>query len=169
MREGGFVTSGQGDLVKVQFRREIDEDGWPGVASEGLWGRLLPDGLVRLENNPWFVRGIANGDTVRTEIGEDGLRHFAELVEWSGYCVVRVIPWRKGPLAGDRQAVLDLFAAFGITGEGTERPVNIVSLEIPPDADFAAIKRLLVEGERDGRWAYEEGCIGDDWAAAGPG
>ncbi|MCW2503553.1 MAG: hypothetical protein JWO79_1837 [Actinomycetia bacterium] len=34
------MTRAESDLVKAQFRVETDEDGWPPVASEGLWGAL---------------------------------------------------------------------------------------------------------------------------------
>jgi len=43
---------------------------------------------------------------------------------------------------------------------------KLVALDIPPDADLAAITRLLREGEVDGRWGYDEGCIDDRSSAA---
>jgi hypothetical protein len=54
-----------------------------------------------------------------------------------------------------------------VTGEGIEQ-FSLVALDVPPDADSAAVKRLLREGEHDGWWEYEEGCIGDAWEAAEP-
>jgi hypothetical protein len=55
-----------------------------------------------------------------------------------------------------------------VPGEGIEQ-YGMVALDVPPDADLAAVKRLLREGERDGWWEYEEGCTGDAWQAAEPG
>jgi hypothetical protein len=46
------------------------------------------------------------------------------------------------------------------------RNVAAVALTIPPDADLAGIKRILRQGEADGSWAYEEGCISGEWASA---
>ena len=42
----------------------------------------------------------------------------------------------------------------------------MVALDIGPDASLPSIKSLLVSGEADGLWYYEEGCITDDWRAA---
>jgi hypothetical protein len=44
--------------------------------------------------------------------------------------------------------------------------LNLVALAIPPKADLAEIKRILQQGEADGSWDHEEGCIGDEWASA---
>jgi Domain of unknown function (DUF4265) len=55
-----------------------------------------------------------------------------------------------------------------VPGEGIEQ-YGMVALDVPPDADLAAVKRLLREGERDGWWEYEESCTGDAWQAAEPG
>jgi hypothetical protein len=74
-----------------------------------------------------------------------------------------VVPRSEGPIGGDRQAVLDAFAPFGVTGEGMASPVNMVALDIGPDAPLAALKALLVAGESNGSWHYEEGCVNDEW------
>ena len=44
----------------------------------------------------------------------------------------------------------------------------MVALDVPPDVDLAAVKRLLREGTHAGWWEYEEGCIGDAWLAVEP-
>ncbi len=87
---------------------------------------------------------------------------FVERVEWGGNCTVRVIPLRSGPLDASQEAVLEMFVGLGVTGEcaGT---YPIVALTIPPDADARAVKALLRQGEADGRWEYEEGCVSDTW------
>lgn len=45
-----FVTSISGDHVKVHFRMDVDEDGWPPASVESLWAVDLGDGTVRLDN-----------------------------------------------------------------------------------------------------------------------
>lgn len=76
-----------------------------------------------------------------------------------------MIPLRAGTLAGSLQAVLDAFEPLGVSGEGAEPAYPILALDVPPDADWAAIKQLLHEGEADGRWSHEEGCVSDVWIA----
>jgi len=155
-------------FVKVVFELPRDDDGWPPVAREGLWAVPVTSDTVRLENSPWFVRGVANGDLIRVRRGEDGQMWAGERLEWSGYCTIRIIPFREGPLGGSRQRVLDAFTPLGVTGEGIAQ-YGMVALDVPPNVDLAAVKRLLRDGVRDGWWDYEEGCVGDAWLATEPG
>ena len=39
----------------------------------------------------------------------------------------------------------------------------ILALDVPPTAALAEIKALLRDGEREGRWGWEEGCIDERW------
>ncbi|MEV0392166.1 hypothetical protein [Polymorphospora rubra] len=41
-------------------------------------------------------------------------------------------------------------------------------IDVPPDADLHAVRRLPDAGQRDGWWAYEELCVTDTWTAATP-
>jgi len=63
--------------------------------------------------------------------------------------------------------VLDAFAPLGVDGEGLQQ-YGIVALNVPPDVDLGAVKRLLRQGVDDGWWDYEEGCIGQAWLSAAP-
>ncbi|MEU7903429.1 hypothetical protein [Actinoplanes sp. NPDC049118] len=45
---------------------------------------------------------------------------------------------------------------------------GLVVLEVPPSADLAAVRRLLRDGERDGRWTVDELCVTAAWRAAAP-
>lgn len=150
-------------LVHVVFPLEVDASGWPPVSVERVWAEPLGGDRYRIDNAPWFATGVAAGDVVRAVPPEPGSWPvFVESIEWSGNCTIRVIPLEGGALAGDLRAVLDAFAPFGVTGEGAGR-WPIVSLTVPAEADIAAVKRLLDEGERVGTWSYEEGCVGEDW------
>lgn len=154
------------DQVRVCFALEQDVEGWPPVAVERMWATTTRrDNVVVLDNIPFFVRGVACFDVVSVSQDEEGVLWGEKTIRWSGNCTIRVIPFRSGPLHGDRQAVLDAFAPFGVEGEGVEQ-YGLVALNVPADADIVAVKRLLREGEQDKRWAYEEGCVGDAWAEA---
>jgi hypothetical protein len=161
----GSRTAGQ--FIKVIFELPQDDDGWPPAGSEGLWAVPVTPDVVRLDNTPFFVRGVAAGDLIRVRRNDDGQLQADERLQWSGHCTIRIIVFRDGPLSGSPQRILDMFTPLGVTGEGIEQ-FSLVALDIPPDADIAAVKRLLREGERDGSWEYEEGCISDAWEAAEP-
>ena len=151
------------DLVHVVFDLEVDDDGWPPVSGERVWAAPLGSDRFRLENAPWFVRGVAEGDVVRAIASRgDQWPRFVEVVEWSGNCTIRVIPFAAGELAGDQERVLALFTPLGVTGEGAGI-YPIVALTIGPDLDLRAIKTLLRQGSTEGWWEYEEGCVGEEW------
>ena len=47
------MTNISDDHVKLHFRMEPDEDGWPFVSVESRWAVDLGDGTVRLDNTPF--------------------------------------------------------------------------------------------------------------------
>jgi len=154
------------DQVRVCFALEQDVKGWPPVTAERMWATpTSKDNVVVLDNIPFFVRGVACYDVVAVTVDDAGVLWGGKTIKRSGNCTIRVIPFPDGPLHGDRQAVLDAFAPFGVEGEGAEQ-YTLVALNVPANADLVAVKRLLREGESDNRWAYEEGCIGDAWVEA---
>ena len=150
------------EFVKVRFKLQQDDEGWPPVESEGLWAEPLGGDRFRVDNTPWFARNLAADDVVIALAGSDGVLWATERTEWSGRLTIRIIPFSKGPLNGSRQAVLDTFKPLGVSGEGIEE-YNMVALDVPTDADLAAVKRLVQAGEADGRWDYEESCVSDAW------
>jgi Domain of unknown function (DUF4265) len=153
------------DRVKVRFRLEQDADGWPPARSEGVWAIERGDSEYELDNVPWFARGVANGDRVRAEPDQDGVLWVSERLRWSGRYTVRVIPLGEGSSELTLQEIIDAFAPLGVDCEGALPALKIVALDIPPSAALIEIKALLRQGEADGRWGYEEGCIDDHWAS----
>lgn len=81
--------------MRVHFRLEVDGD-WPPVSVESLWAVGQADGTVRLDNVPWFVRGIACGDIVVVEADQGGMLCGGGVVRASENCTVRLIVFRDG-------------------------------------------------------------------------
>ncbi len=121
---------------------------------------------MRVDNIPFLVTGAAEGDLVRFTVDDDGLRWVVERVEWSGNCTIRILPVPTGPLGPSVKAVRQRFAPFGLHAEGFSAELPLVALNVPGDADLAAIKGLLRQGKADGWWEYEEACVGDAWLEA---
>ncbi|MEV7335556.1 DUF4265 domain-containing protein [Streptomyces sp. NPDC094014] len=153
--------------VKVHFRLEVEDD-WPPASVESLWAVDGGDGTVRLDNIPWFVRGIACGDVVATEPDEDGVRWAGEVVRRSENCTIRLIVFRDGGSGPARQSVINTFQQLGVAGEGIER-FGMVALDVPPSADLAKVQRLLKHGVAEEWWDMEEGCITARWRATSVG
>lgn len=160
----GAMTNPEGPYVKVHFRLEIEDD-WPPASVESLWAVDQGDGTARLDNIPWFVRGIACGDVVVTEPDEEGVRWAGEVVRRSDNCTIRLIVLRDGGSGAARQSVVNAFKELGVDGEGIER-FGMVALDVPPVADLAKVQRLLRHGVAKEWWQMEEGCITERWRAA---
>ncbi|MFJ3878392.1 DUF4265 domain-containing protein [Streptomyces sp. NPDC090077] len=159
------MTDISGDHVKIHFRMDVDEDGWPPASVESLWATDLGDGTVRLDNTPWFVRGVASGDVIGVERDGEGVRWAGETVRPSQNCTIRLIVLKGDGSAAARQNVLEAFRRLGTTGEGIER-YRMVALDVPPGADLPRIHELLEHGEALGWWHWEEGCVTAAWHAA---
>jgi Domain of unknown function (DUF4265) len=80
----GSGTAGQ--FIKVIFELPQDDDGWPPAGSEGLWAVPVTSDVARLDNTPFFVRGVATGDLIRVRRNDDGQLQADERLQWSGHC-----------------------------------------------------------------------------------
>ncbi|MEO3767752.1 DUF4265 domain-containing protein [Streptomyces sp. B5E4] len=145
------MTSVRNGHVKVHSRLEVDENGWPPVSVESMWAVDLGDGTVRLDNTPWFARGVASDDIIRVEVDAEGVRWAGETVRASENCTIRLIVLKDGGSGAARQKVLETFHRLGTTGEGLEQ-FRMVALDVPPDADLSRIRRLLEHGDAQGWW-----------------
>lgn len=153
--------------VRVRFSLPDDGSGWPPAVSEGLWAVDLGDGRYRLDNVPFFVRGVACHDTVAATMGDDGHRWATEVLHASGRLTVRVI------VLGEHRAdtvreLRDVAAACGIESETMDIGFgwDLLAFDLPPAADLARFKSFLATGERLERWSYEEGLVDDRWRSA---
>ncbi|MFF3330290.1 DUF4265 domain-containing protein [Streptomyces sp. NPDC002888] len=113
---------------------------------------------MRLDNIPWFVRGVACGDVVATEPDGEGVRWAGEVVRRSENCTIRLIVFRDGGSGAARQSVIHAFHELGVCGEGIER-FGMVALDVPPSADLAKVQQLLNHGVAKEWWDMEEGCV----------
>lgn len=153
------MTEEDEGYVRVRFRLVERRPGWPPGESEGLWAEPVPDGY-RLQNTPFFADGCACGDVVAASTGSDGRLWFNEVVRESGNCAIRVIVHD-----GDLPAAAKRFASLDVHGEGAPQ-FDVLALSVAPDADLAAVVRLLAEGAADGSWTHEEGWVTPAWHAA---
>jgi hypothetical protein len=148
--------------VKVRFALDQDEDGWPPVKSEGLWAVPLGGDQFRIDNTPWFARGISADDVVEAMAGSDGVLWATQRLESGGRQTIRVMALLDGSLSGDPEVVRAQFTPLGVTGEIAQH-YRMVALDVPPGIALAPVKSLLVAGERDGRWVFDEGCVSQEW------
>ncbi len=150
------------DQVQVYFRFDRSAR-WPPVPSEGLAAVPAGEGTYRLLEVPFFVRNVALDDVVAAEPDSSAVLWAAERVRWAGHQTLRVNPRPPTTTA----AVLAEFGALGLSGEELEEYV-LVALDVPPATPAGPVKDLLLAGRADGRWWYEEACIGPAWPVDPP-
>ncbi|MFI5714182.1 DUF4265 domain-containing protein [Kribbella sp. NPDC051620] len=153
------------DQIKVWFRF-IPREGWLPYDREGLWATKVSADTARVQNVPFLQDGVAEGDVVRFRTDADGIHWSMGRVSAFGNCTVRVLAIPTGPLGRDPKAVHERLAAFGLGGEIFSDEFPLVAFTVPSDADFAAIKALLAQGEDEGWWHYEVGSATDEWWSA---
>ncbi|MEM7137922.1 MAG: DUF4265 domain-containing protein [Myxococcota bacterium] len=138
-------------LVKVVFR--LESDAWHGSATETLWGTLLSDGRVRLENSPFFAFGVSFRDIVAVEEA-NGELVFDRVVIFGGHSTYRIIKTSNEEALFERywKALRDIGCTYE---EG-----RVLAVDLPPDTDVYAAYDALQAGEDAGAWGFEEGHCG---------
>jgi hypothetical protein len=140
-------------LVKVTFNLP-DKDGT--FATESLWAEPIGDGLYRLRNVPFYVRGFSEQDTVKAEEHEGRLL-VRSIVERGGHSTYRIFLPEQ---TTEEQFVKD-WISLGELGCTYERATRrLIGIDVPPDADVYAVYDVLEKGEKNGLWEFQEGHCG---------
>jgi hypothetical protein len=141
-----------GSPVKVIVLLEQEEEDYPPVDYEELWTIPLGEGLYRIENIPFFARGIARGDIVSAVEEEEALI-FQGVEAPSGHSTIRLIVYNEDTVP----AVVERFEKLGCVSEITFN--KLVALDVPPSLPLESLRERLDLGFTQGTWDYEEACI----------
>jgi hypothetical protein len=144
--------SQSGSPVKVIVLLEQEEEDYPPVDYEELWTTPLGEGLYRIENIPFFARGIARGDIV-SAVEEDEALIFQGVEEPSGHSTIRLIIYNETAVP----TVIERFERLGCVSETTFN--KLVALDVPPSLSLEDLRERLDLGFTQGQWDYEEACI----------
>ena len=102
--------------VKILFRLTKDEDGYPPIEWETLWAVREGDNLYRIDNIPFYVKGISANDIV-TVRKTDGELHFDKLIKQQGHSTVRLLVIDMSD--GDEGRIIDKVRSLGCEVERT--------------------------------------------------
>ncbi len=145
------------EFVKIVFPLEIDDDGFPPIASESLNARAEEDGFI-LDNTPFFVTGIGLGDLVHAHPipNQPGTFMFANVLRSSAAKSISIIF-----LAHDIvEDVLQTLKARGCICEygdfGAREPLRMLAVSVPASCDYKAIAEYLAELEERELLSYSE-------------
>ena len=139
------------DHKKIRFTYENTNDE---TEVESMWAMEREDGY-EIDNIPFHVSSLAVGDLVAARRDEDGLLWFTKMIKPSGHTTIQILFARKED-APPFRARLD---QMGCESEGSDIP-ELVAVDVPPEVKYEEVKKLLDEGEREGRFEYQEACLG---------
>lgn len=137
--------------VKVLFRIDRDEDGYPPVEVESLWGALRDEG-VEIDNVPFYARGVALGDIVKVGRSKDGALEFESVLRRGGHSTYRLLLLREDPEEPLR--VMSELVAMGLRVE--QDVACLLAVDVPPAVSLDDVRDFLLEGIDSGRWEVEE-------------
>lgn len=137
--------------VKIYF--EIPSPDSDEIEVETIWAVPNRDSF-KLDNIPFYAKGVAVEDTISAK-KIDGCFYFDELLEPSGHSTVRI--W----FADEKevQPVRDTLKSMGCDTELSDQS-RLVAVDIPSNVQYENIRVYLDTGEADGRWDYQEACLG---------
>jgi Domain of unknown function (DUF4265) len=140
------------DPVKIFFALERRDDGYPPEDWEGIWAVPLGGNRFKIDNIPFFVRGISCDDVVLAVVANNELR-FKGLLETSANSTIRLIVY---DLDGVKK-VRDHLKSFGCDVEGTGIP-GLLAVNVPsPTLDD--VLAYVRKGFDKDQWDFEEGAV----------
>lgn len=136
-------------MVKVLFTQNDDDDPMP----ESMWAEPLGDGTYRVQNSPFFFYGVSFEDVVRAAPAADGMLEFQEVVTRSGASTFRIMV-REGVEQDQFDRYRQPLLALGCSLERASK--RLYAVDVPPGANVDQAVTLLVDGEENGVWDWEE-------------
>jgi hypothetical protein len=121
---------------------------------ETMWTVKRDDGY-ELDNIPFYVKALALGDVVSASTEADGGLRYSSLVRATGHSTIRL--WFANE--NDVPPVRDELKRIGCASELSDLP-RLVAVDVPPAVSYATVKAYLDQGEREGKFEYQEACLG---------
>lgn len=139
--------------IKLTVKLEVDEDGYPPVGYESLWGIISSDGLAVIDNCPLYVYGISKGDLVKFE-DVNGESFVVMVVKKGGHSTLRIY-------CNDlvkRDEVCAKLSALGAKPY-INKITKLFSVDIPPQVDFLEVDKFLSGLAKNEEIDYEDASL----------
>jgi hypothetical protein len=121
-------------------------------ALESAWAEKEGN-YYRLENILFYAPNYSLGDIVKAE-DRNGELYVTKLFQESGHSTIRIIFFDKKLIKPTEEWVIKM----GCSYEGSNIP-TLISVDIPPNINYAPIRDFLKDGESDDKWSFEESCL----------
>src|SRR5437588_2193889 len=126
------------DHVKIAFPLERDADGYPPESVETLWGVPVGGDKYRIDNIPFFVKGISAEDVIIAK-RKDGELQFVSLNKPGGHSTVRILCWNERDVNPLRESL----QAIGCSSE-LSNIRGLVAVDVPPAVEYAKVRSYLL-------------------------
>lgn len=141
------------DAQKVVFRLAQDEFGYPPTDAEIVWTHKLPNGNYRVDNIPFYIRGISSEDEIAAD-KKDGVVFFRELINPSGNSTFRLLlsdPAKSDQIRGD-------LGRLGCLVE-FHKNVALLAVEIPGGVPIEPFLEYVMYAQERDELDIEEGAL----------
>lgn len=149
------------EAFKIGFKLDRDEHGYPPADWEWMWASRVSGTTFKIDNIPFFAKGVSCEDIVTAEQSAGGLI-FKELFQPSGHSTVRIVIYQEGRderrVAAIVQEIRQSLRNMGCTTELSHIP-NLIAVDIPPNVTYESVSAFLSEQEKDGLLEYEEAAL----------
>ena len=121
---------------------------------ETMWATTSGEGF-RLDNIPFYAKGVSYRDIVSTDPEEYGFFYFKKVLKRSGHRTVRLLISEKQKVQGTCKEL----HSRGCIIEISDIP-TLISVDIPPEVSYEDLLVYLEDGDSKEKWGYEEACLG---------
>lgn len=135
---------------KIFFAIDQDEDGYPPVAVESVWGEEIHKGQFIIDNIPFFAQQATLGDIVETTL-DRGILHYVATIQRSGNSLIRVSCFKDT----DPERIRKDLERLGCETE-IALAYRLVAVSIPQQISLEVVQRYLSEQAQEGYVDYEE-------------
>ncbi len=147
------------ELIKVLF--ELNED-WHGCSTETLWAEKVGEDQYRLDNTPFYVKGVSFGDII-TAKEKQGFLKYESVLKRGGHSTYRIIIDHAKVPINKFQNYWKHFSELACTYEGgpefrsKDKNLKIYAIDVHPEVKLDQVYAKLQKGEHEGIWEFEEG------------
>jgi hypothetical protein len=145
------------EAVEVWFKVERDSEDYPKSQEwEQLWTWPTANGF-RIDNIPFFVKGIALGDIVSAKKTKDGWFQFERVLTSSGHSTFRI--WLADHVECERvPVIIEELQRLGARAETTLH--RLIAIDTPPECE-TQVWEYLQRGLHEGSWEIQVGFSPD--------
>lgn len=137
---------------RIIFELTPDEDDYPPVSAESVWGIYQGDNVYILDNTPYYTYGVSKGDSVLVR-QDDGELVVTHVIKQGGHSTIRVY-------ANDPEKKSEIIEHLEKLGAScVSNKFSIFSVDIPVPCVFLRVDEYLSAISNGENIAYEDACL----------